>query len=124
MREIKFRAWDKISETMYHGIHNLDRCNEYLNRPNEYISLQYTGLKDKNGKEIYEGDMIKATKANPYWYSFSRYKGIGGNYVMEFWEGSFTFMRGQCIAQDTIEFMGIEIIGNIYENSELLKGAK
>jgi uncharacterized phage protein (TIGR01671 family) len=56
MREIKFRAWIKDSERMNYSFTILE--NPYI--PNdEVVLMQYTGLKDKNGKEIYEGDIIR-----------------------------------------------------------------
>jgi len=57
-REIKFRAWDNHLKEMTHNIHWLDSFNEYISKT-KYTCLQFTGLKDKKGKEIYQGDICE-----------------------------------------------------------------
>jgi len=117
VREIKFRAWDKKAGFM-HEVYKIDFEEKCLMTEtfgmlfDEAELMQYTGLKDKNGKEIYEGDIIKN-------YS----KSFGAEFVTK--EVKFTefllnygyehYEMGE-ISEDTYE-----VIGNIYENPELIK---
>jgi uncharacterized phage protein (TIGR01671 family) len=135
MREIKFRAWDKHKKVMipskslsfsYHNgkifdvaVGDLQHCFPI---PKENVELmQYTGLKDKNGKEIYEGDILSN--------SFGK-KNLLMN-VIVFEHGSF---KHKWIDRDVVRIRGqeqepifhnvnvvFEVIGNIYENPELLE---
>lgn len=127
-REIKFRVWDKYCKRMHicgentHDSMWFDENNlaQYCNLQNgegssndndgAYELMQYTGLNDKNGKEIYEGDIIEF---NP----FMKYE-IG---VVDFSEGGFTANEWflQSALTNGNEFDG-KVIGNIYNNPELL----
>jgi uncharacterized phage protein (TIGR01671 family) len=115
MRELKFRAWN--------GVNLIDRSlfdrNWYYKdklvsvaHPNDIRNLkvmQYTGLKDKNGTEIYEGDILSVP---------SHYEGdieySASCERVRFIEGGFEI---DC----SINFSDCEVIGNIHENPELLK---
>lgn len=109
MREIKFRAWDGTNMELPIYDVSIQYGNKKL--------MQYTGLKDKNGVEIYEGDIIKFS-SNGY--------GNGKAMVVE-WDKEFAgflpFAEQIFQAADSYSEWEIEstkVIGNIYENPELL----
>ena len=94
--------------------------------PDFYVVQQYTGLKDKNGKEIYEGDIIKATRK----WSFNC--DVGDVFVVEYNSetASYGLLPDGCVVKPLYEnfadltrrkSLSCEIIGNIFENSELLE---
>ena len=127
MREIKFRAWDKEDKEMFRVIMlagDTEKPDELLvsgrgGTIRGSILMQYTGLKDKNGKEGCCEDIVKFTKS----YS----KGYGKKEVKEF-TGIIKENKHfhSCIMVGKTEFhidnlLKSEIIGNIYENKELLK---
>ena len=100
MREIKFRAWDKVNKRYYRAV-LID---------NHLEVEQYTGLKDKNGVEIYEGDVISALVFG--------FRETGLVEYSPFGEWVFGNIRLN-------EFMSsIEVIGNIHENADLLEETK
>jgi len=109
MRTIKFRAWSNDYKKMFYTEHseNLDLLPIWIRCPNDYGLMQFTGLKDKNGKEIYEGDIVK-------W-------GNGKDAVNEVIYSGDRFMLynlgAPSLARVSIDS---EIIGNIYENPELI----
>jgi len=116
-RIIKFKAWDRNSAKFIGWFRMLkDGFGSYLNNVH-YKVLQFTGLKDKNGKEIYEGDIIKTL--------FMGQKGIIIGEVI--WADSGFFVGYKEYKDDLFPwsfYKVVEVIGNKFENPELLKGVK
>jgi uncharacterized phage protein (TIGR01671 family) len=138
MREIKFKAWDKEQEYMRSWENLMDiRYNERWfkdNRDKNYINcifsdpdlilLQFTGLYDKNGKEIYEGDIIKlestvnGVNLFEIFYSNSAARFSVKYYnrnIRNEYECSITDLFKPCEYSGDVDY---EIVGNIYENNE------
>ena len=146
----KFRIWDKIKKRFYNGTNlNLNDYEEVYSDPagifftglhflqkdeNQYIIQQYTGLNDKNGKEVYEGDIVKIKR----WYlrpfinnkQEIDYKHIEGDtevgQVIWGWNSQKFLVSYEHIRYDDSEDFdksshSVEVIGNILENPELLK---
>jgi len=112
MREIKFRAWDKDKKQMKY---NLECIWCGLSERAGFVYMQYIGLKDKNRREIYEGDIVKGAGKNPIIYVVEWLDSYGG----------FAFVDKEK-AIPAYEFLVnfCEVIGNIYENPELLEEGK
>ena len=103
-RIIKFRGWHIFGKEMVYNFSDL--------WADDYKVMQFTGMLDKNDKKIYEGDIL-TTGHN--------------NFECIFWKGSFV---ANLISSEKKKEQGylaleiLEVIGNIYENPELLKGVK
>lgn len=110
-REIKFRIWDKINR-MWLRCFNVNLF-DIGDLPNVEL-MQYTGLKDKNGKEIYEGDIVILNDAEEENRCVVKYK-----------YGSYILVDGDLRENlSNVEDRFLEVIGNIYENKNLLEENK
>lgn len=121
MREIKVRAWYKPYKQMYqveslrfdgNGVYRAVLIEEsfYDRRiveADEIVIEQFTGLKDKNSTEIYEGDILIDDTGEPVEY-----------WVVKFADGGFV---GECagVAESLFELTNLEVVGNIHKDSQL-----
>ena len=144
MREIKFRAWN-LDKRKFEDLSNIaiapedgkllraNETDEFIYETGAFELMQYTGLKDKNGKEIYEGDIVK-------FHAFIEGGGLSGSHetdyngkgIIEYRDDGMCFVINakspyenkniDWLVQDTSNFGEecFEVIGNIYENPELL----
>lgn len=144
MREIKFRCWNNKAKTFYPDNHFALRADgvwlqamrnftEYAPNQGDMVFMQYTGKKDNTGKEIYEGDIVNVYLADEYvdepeveledaeWNKRNAFicqdtitwSESGGFFL----DTSESLEYNSCIGDEAIV---VEIIGNIFENSELL----
>ena len=133
-REIKFRVWDDVNQYYFYNVaiypdnvvgvqrHNIESemlkaeygATHWTELGENVIIEQYTGLKDKNGKEIYEGDIVK-------------YDCTGCNYIVVYRKYDASFVLENDDREEIVLFQynrqnDYEVIGTIHENPELLEG--
>lgn len=117
-RKIKFRIWDGIDFTTAEFLKQIElspRGNHFIplllngfTENDKFIIQEFTGLKDKKGKEIYEGDILNV---NPKWVAYKNKNKL------------VTFDKGQFLLDNLRLYeycSGYEIVGNIFQNPELL----
>ena len=141
MREIKFRVWDKKEKKMYDqqdkytcglvilldGLTKYGGCLDYSSEPEfdsfqwynkeivekRYVLMQFTGLKDKNGKEIYEGDIVKGT-----WLTDHKTVCTG---TVKYWKKYGLYGLDEKASLVSVVWNSCEVIGNIHQNPELME---
>ena len=136
-REIKFRAWDTTSKPQMIIWDKLQEftCKYVFLNCREVTLMQYTGLKDKNGKEIYEGDILADAGRTGYdlknfiGYEVFYHDNDHCEFHIGFQMNRHHFFGAFCGTEDFRNFKPItvskmEVIGNIYENPELLTNPK
>ena len=119
MRNIKFRGYNKINKKMLNWNEllytNLKNIFTMQKKDTGIILMQYIGLHDKNGKEIYEGDIVYFVSKDEN--AFILWDEETARYIIQF--------NGWCADFDNYYGKELEVIGNIYDNPDLLeKGAE
>ena len=123
----KFRAWTEEGKAMYYGVYPFKDDTLLLSYDeiafdevpaSDFILMQSTGIKDKNGNKIFEGDIVKyKSGCNTYTEEVAYDKNFAGfgvrdanaDIIFTFWE----------LAED-IDLISLEVVGNIWEDGELL----
>ena len=125
MRELKFRVWDNVENEFLTGW----KTNQLVIRPlsgrvtdggttPNVILLQYTGLEDRNGKEIYEGDIVE------YGLLTGEIVFESGSFQLEIMKSEYSGLIGTRDCLIDLAEDGFEIVGNVFEHSDLLDAAE
>ena len=117
MRTIKFKVWDNV-DYMSNPFTLQDLQKKKIQFTNDCKVLQFTGLTDKNGIEIFEGDIIKVQDYNGNWSRDGAEVVFSNDYV-----GGWVISNGNQNLNLGTRQIYLEIIGNIYENPELLNSS-
>jgi uncharacterized phage protein (TIGR01671 family) len=117
VKKIKYRAWSKVANQFisWEEIDKKENLGRLINNGNYHL-IEYTGLKDKDDKEIYEGDIVEII--HPCWIETC---------CVEFMHGSFVFRGSRATNEDVVipgftffkESWEIKIVGNKYEERKV-----
>jgi len=123
MKPIKFRAWDKNGTGWWRDLIFIrasdGQCMKEVGSYEppiecDYVLMQYTGLHDKNGVEVYEGDILRVSQENPVVYDAVWHNDAAKFCLHETYQGRESWLSPFARVRD------YEVIGNIYENPQLL----
>ena len=123
----EFRAWTEEGKAMYYDVYPFKDGTLLLSYDeiafdevpaSDFILMQSTGLKDKNGKEIFEGDVVKYEVGRDTYTEEVAYDKNFAGFGVKDAKANVVFTFGE-IAED-IGLISLEVIGNIYNNQELL----
>lgn len=126
MREIKFRYWNDLANKYHYRQEQVLACLSqqitglYNHEGDGCRFEQYTGLHDKNGREIYEGDIVRDgfdAIHSIVWFNDLGYDGGGATHSGFYFDETYDGRGGLCYHNHMTE---CEVIGNIHENPELL----
>ena len=136
-REIKFRAWDKDGQYMRtetpFDIHYNSKA-EMFAKGEDVILMQFTGLHDKNGVEIYEGDILGVIWCDGFYCNHDESENYRGEIYQVKYQGDNDYPAfdlsphpgsdANGLSEMKAVSCGYKVIGNIYENPELLEAVK
>ena len=133
----KFRAWDSVEKKFVEHffitdnglICNMEKPTSDYNSPipiekSELILMQSTGLKDKNGKEIFEGDILKVANNDSSWFEVVKYDHDKAMFISK--EVNLKYEVPETPLYDLFSpyLFKVEVIGNIWEDCDLIDGKK
>lgn len=129
----KFRAWDKWRDRMSvvdriyidtKGARLYDDFGEYWRDFNDIVLMQSTGLYDKNGKEIFEGDILKVANNDSSWFEVVKYDHNKAMFISK--EMNLKYEVPETPLYDLLSpyLFKVEVIGNILEDGDLIDGKK
>ena len=125
----KFRAWTEEGEVMYYDVYPFKDDTLLLSYDeiafdevpaSDFILMQSTGIKDKNGKEIFEGDVVKYEVGRYTYTEEVAYDKNFAGFGVKDADANIIFTVGE-LAED-IDLSSLEVVGNIYNNPRLLEG--